>query len=1318
MRLVSPFRIAGTVVTAAIVGLAIGRPHAPAGGLVVRGTPGADTLVVSATGPDSGSYSLNGAAAIAFGGIEAFTFEGGDGNDTLRILNPEGGLFAPTGGIFCHGGDQAGAPGDALENLGGSSSDGSYVGGPTPDAGILRQQNGAVTQVIEFTGLEPILDTTPAATLTVDGTPENDTILLDDGPTTGDGTLQVAVNMNEPIEFANKTNVTITGLAGTDTITVEATEIATGLAALTIDAGVNDDTLVVKSAPMNLIVNGGDGTDTLTGPNALTVWSITGTNQFTLTGAPLVTGPTSFAGIEALTGGTLDDTFAFANGAGVSGTINGGGGTNRAEYTAYTTPVSVNLGLGITELSGLLGRDQENPPTTSPATGTAAISNYNVVMKTFDITVTVSNLAPAAVTGFHIHRAPVGVNGPIIIDFIPGGVPIAPLVPMGDGFTFTATGLSLATSLLGGVANEAALLGGITYVNVHTAEFPGGATRGQLFSTGNVNLGSLSIGTATGAGSIANISDVAGGSAGDSLVGNFSANVVTGGEGGDTMVPGPGADQMIGNGGNDVLVWSNGDGSDLINGDAGSDTVQVNGALAANDVFTIAPSGTRIDFDRISPGPFSLDIGTVETLTVNGVAGNDTITVNDLSGVGSLATLRLNGFAGIDKFAFNTASSGAMAFEVQGGPDLDELIGPSTGGTFNTTADNLGNVAGLVASFRFIEKLTGGSGADTFNIKADSTAALTIAGGDPTTAPGDTLNYDREGRAISGDTTPPDGMITSPGVQPVTFTGIEGVSTPHAPPTVTITSPTASGTFTATSPFLTVAGTASDDSGIGSVSWTNDRGGSGVAVGTTNWTATGIPLQAGVNIITITADDQDTLVAAGAPLFTGSAQLVVTVNEFVYFLAEGATGDFFDLDVLIGNPNLAAAAVLVEFLKEDGTTVQQGYTVPPQTRLTIPVDEIEDLEATAVSTVVHATEAQPLIVERTMRWDDAHFGAHGGTAVEGARTRWLFAEGSQGFFDTFVLLANANLTPANVTLTFLREFEGPVVVQRTVGPLARQNVWALEEAALVGRSFSIVVESDVPIIAERAMYFPSLAVADPSGRRGFEGGHAAAGVTEPATSWFHAEGATGAFFDTYILVGNANSVPANVTFTWLLETGQTVVGQKTIPANTRLTVPVDGEDPLLADAPAVSTTVTSDVPVISERAMYWTGDASQWFEAHDSFGVTATATKWGLSEGRVGGPEEFGTFILLANPTGTAAELQVTYIRESGAPVVKTYTVGPTSRKNIWVNVEVSELVNESFGAVIEVTNGVPIAVERAMYNTSGGVLFAAGTNATAVKLP
>jgi len=43
---------------------------------------------------------------------------------------------------------------------------------------------------------------------------------------------------------------------------------------------------------------------------------------------------------------------------------------------------------------------------------------------------------------------------------------------------------------------------------------------------------------------------------------------------------------------------------------------------------------------------------------------------------------------------------------------------------------------------------------------------------------------------------------------------------------------------------------------------------------------------------------------------------------------------------------------------------------------------------------------------------------------------------------------------------------------------------------------------------------------------------------------------------------------------------------------------------------------------------------------------------------------------------------------------------------------------DEDFGVVIEVLNGVNVAVERAMYWRSGGVDFAGGTNATAVRVP
>ena len=110
-------------------------------------------------------------------------------------------------------------------------------------------------------------------------------------------------------------------------------------------------------------------------------------------------------------------------------------------------------------------------------------------------------------------------------------------------------------------------------------------------------------------------------------------------------------------------------------------------------------------------------------------------------------------------------------------------------------------------------------------------------------------------------------------------------------------------------------------------------------------------------------------------------------------------------------------------------------------------------------------------------------------------------------------------------------------------------------------------------------------------------------------------------------------------------------------------------------------------------------------------------TSWGLSEGRIGGSLNFHTYILLANPQTTAANVTVSYLRDSGAPVTKTYTVPATSRFNIDTRT-VTELHDEGFGAVIQVTNGVNIIVERSMYWDSNGFSFSGGTNATGIRLP
>jgi hypothetical protein len=234
----------------------------------------------------------------------------------------------------------------------------------------------------------------------------------------------------------------------------------------------------------------------------------------------------------------------------------------------------------------------------------------------------------------------------------------------------------------------------------------------------------------------------------------------------------------------------------------------------------------------------------------------------------------------------------------------------------------------------------------------------------------------------------------------------------------------------------------------------------------------------------------------------------------------------------------------------------------------------------------------------------------------------------------------------------------------------------------------------------------------------WSGGHESSGVTAPSKTWFMAEGATGGFFDTFILLSNPQDADANVTVKFLLDNGDTVTEQKVVGAHQRLTINIEAEgEPRLLNA-AVSTVVTSDIPIVAERSMYWIGDIAPWAESHNSFGVVQTSTHWGLAEGRVGQSHNFHTYILLANPQTTAAEVTVTFLRESGAPIVKTYTVPPTSRFNVDVNFVSSDLHDENVAADVLVTNGVPIAVERSLYWDWHGELFKGGTNATGIALP
>ena len=205
----------------------------------------------------------------------------------------------------------------------------------------------------------------------------------------------------------------------------------------------------------------------------------------------------------------------------------------------------------------------------------------------------------------------------------------------------------------------------------------------------------------------------------------------------------------------------------------------------------------------------------------------------------------------------------------------------------------------------------------------------------------------------------------------------------NLPPSITITSPTFAPATTAPGASITLGGTAGGT--VSTVTWSTDRGFAGTAAGTTPWYAGDIPLVAGTNVITV---------AATGPLGTATDTLSVDVSTLSYFMAEGATGSFFDLDVALANPNATPAPVDVTYLREGGGAMTQSLTLPATSRTTIHVNDVAGLPAGALSTVVTSTSGTPLVVERTMRWDrEGQYGSHTEKAMTGTGTHVVLRRG-------------------------------------------------------------------------------------------------------------------------------------------------------------------------------------------------------------------------------------------------------------------------------------------------------------------------------------
>ena len=188
-----------------------------------------------------------------------------------------------------------------------------------------------------------------------------------------------------------------------------------------------------------------------------------------------------------------------------------------------------------------------------------------------------------------------------------------------------------------------------------------------------------------------------GGDGNDSLLGGAGQDTLDGQAGNDTLDGQGGSDTLFGGTGDDTFSFGLSSGTETVDGEEGLNTVQANGTNSG-EAIAVAAVGNVL---TITFGTSVLLInGNVQNVIVDGLAGDDTITVGDVVGTG-FVKLDVRGGAGNDLLTAVGANIGTARLSLSGDNGNDTLIGSAGNDTLNGGAGN--------------DAANGGAGNDTVN---------------------------------------------------------------------------------------------------------------------------------------------------------------------------------------------------------------------------------------------------------------------------------------------------------------------------------------------------------------------------------------------------------------------------------------------------------------------------------------------------------------------------------------------------------------------------------------------------------------------------
>lgn len=549
-----------------------------------------------------------------------------------------------------------------------------------------------------------------------------------------------------------------------------------------LNGGNGTDNFILSSGSVSGTIDGGLGSDSLAADDILNTWDITANDEGAVTGVNL------FTSIENITGRNDTDNFNISDGVSITGTIDGGAGTDTVNLSTQTGAVIVDLGgpsyANIEQFTGnntnstLIADNTVNVWTLNAAYDAVNDGTLNAISfidftditgGTDDDTFTLSfGTLTGAITGgggndtligdnavntWNINTADsgtaTGIGSFSDIDNLTGNA--------GDDAFIFADGSSLSGAINGAAGDDnvdfsaetgvvSVTIGSAGFLNIET--FIGNDINSTITGDNMANtwdFTGINDGTINGT-NFENFNNVTGGTDSDifSLSNGSITGVVDGGAGTNTLLADNVANawSITGADAGSVTGVSSFINIDNLTGNSDTDDFVFDNAGTVSGVINGASGSDSIDFSA-KAGPLTVDLDSASYTDIESFTGNDTNStllgsnianswnisgVNDGT-VGTISFFDFNNISGnTDTDDFVIAASGSITGTIDGGTGADSLQGLDSGATWNITGADVGNVSG-VSGFINIETLQGGNGVDAFVFDNASSFGGIINGG-------------------------------------------------------------------------------------------------------------------------------------------------------------------------------------------------------------------------------------------------------------------------------------------------------------------------------------------------------------------------------------------------------------------------------------------------------------------------------------------------------------------------------------------------------------------------------------------------------------